>query len=110
VPGQVYRGVMVDKAPSGAPITEVVAVKRLKSSKSNYPSAEFKVQMEVLPRLHHNNVVGYAGFCMEKGEEILVFEYMLNDSLDKWIFGTHLQRGRILSQLSEYSCEMRCIE
>jgi hypothetical protein len=47
---------------------------------------------------------------MEKGEEILVFEYMLNDSLDKWIFGTHLQRGRILSQLSEYSCEMRCIE
>jgi serine/threonine protein kinase len=94
---------MVDKAPSGAPITEVVAVKRLKSSKSNYPSAEFKVQMEVLPRLHHNNVVGCAGFCMERGEQILVFEYMLNGSLDKWIFGKQVQRGRILSQPSEES-------
>jgi molybdenum cofactor biosynthesis enzyme MoaA len=90
---------MVDKAPSGAPITTVVAVKRLKSSEDAID--EFRVQMEVLPRVHHNNVVGYAEFCMEKGEEILVFEYMLNDSLDKWLFGTHMQRGRILSQRSE---------
>jgi serine/threonine protein kinase len=95
VPGQVYRSVIVDKAPSGAPITEVVAVKKI--SKSNYPSAEFKVQMEVLPRLHHNNVVGYAGFCMEKGEESLVFEYMQNGSLDKWLLGKLVQRGWILS-------------
>jgi molybdenum cofactor biosynthesis enzyme MoaA len=90
---------MVDKAPSGAPITTVVAVKRLKSSEDAID--EFRVQMEVLPRVHHNNVVGYAEFCMEKGEEILVFEYMPNDSLDKWLFGTHMQRGRILSQRSE---------
>jgi serine/threonine protein kinase len=102
VPGQVYRGVMVDKAPSGAPIITVVTVKRLKSSED--PIDEFRVQMEVLPRLHHKNVVRYAGFCMEKCEEILVFEYMPNDSLDKWLFGKHLQRGRILSQPSEDSC------
>jgi serine/threonine protein kinase len=98
---------MVDKAPSGAPITTVVAVKRLKSSEDAIEcksrGREFRVQMEVLPRLHHKNVVGYAGFCMDKGEEILVFEYMLNDSLDKWLFGTHVQRGRILSQRSEDS-------
>jgi serine/threonine protein kinase len=103
VPGQVHRGVMVDKAPSGAPITEVVAVKRIHPCMRYPPINVFRVQMEVLPRLHHNNVVGYAGFCMEKGKEILVFEYMLNDSLDKWLSGKHVQRGRILSQPSEDS-------
>ena len=103
MPGQVYRGVMVDKAPSGAPITEAVAVKRLNRLTSFLSIDLFRVQMEVLSRLHHDNVVGYAGFCMEKGEQILVFEYMLNGPLDKWLFGKHVQRGRILSQPSEES-------
>jgi molybdenum cofactor biosynthesis enzyme MoaA len=95
-----YTGVLWLIKPQVEPLLQrSLQCKRLKSSEDAID--EFRVQMEVLPRVHHNNVVGYAEFCMEKGEEILVFEYMPNDSLDKWLFGTHMQRGRILSQRSE---------
>ncbi|KAG0553636.1 hypothetical protein KC19_12G027000 [Ceratodon purpureus] len=77
---QVYEGVMVNTG-------EVVAVKRRYAlSVSESASENFSVEMAVLPQLHHKNVVGYAGFCLEKGERILVFEYMPSGSLDKWLF------------------------
>ncbi|KAG0597872.1 hypothetical protein M758_12G027000 [Ceratodon purpureus] len=80
---EVYKGVMVNTG-------EVVVAKFYDIPKSIYSSKsasmEFRVQMAVLPQLHHNNVVGYAGFCLEEGKRILLFEYMPNGSLDKWLF------------------------
>ncbi|KAG0627217.1 hypothetical protein M758_2G183000 [Ceratodon purpureus] len=74
-PGKVYKGEMADTG-------EAVAVKCYEDIFLSY---NYRNEMAVLPQLHHKNVVDYAGFCSE-GEEILVFEYMENGSLDKWLF------------------------
>ncbi|KAG0597873.1 hypothetical protein M758_12G027100 [Ceratodon purpureus] len=78
----VYKGVMNDTGEEVAVNVELHA----KNSKDEHAKDKFRVQLAVLPQLHHNNVVGYAGFCLEKGEGILMFEYMPNGSLDKWLF------------------------
>ena len=77
---QVYKGEMVDTG-------ETVAVKCYEDIFLSY---NYRNEMAVLPQLHHKNVVDYAGFCSDV-EGILVFEYMKNGSLDKWLFGEYGQ-------------------
>jgi len=40
-----------------------------------------KSKLAFLSRLHHKNLVGLVGFCEEKDERLLVYEYMKNGSL-----------------------------
>ncbi|KAG0625084.1 hypothetical protein M758_2G026500 [Ceratodon purpureus] len=71
---EVYRGKMVDSG-------EVVAVQKLLATENIFE--RFKMQMlpETLPGLHYNDLVGFIGFCCEKNERILVFEYMPNHAI-----------------------------
>ncbi|KAL2329799.1 hypothetical protein Fmac_017380 [Flemingia macrophylla] len=64
----------------------LVAVKRFKLEYSDM----FKKEIELLCQLHHPNCVSLIGFCNDKNEKIIVYEYMSNRSLDQ-----HLQRGEL---------------
>jgi serine/threonine protein kinase len=70
--GKVYRGMLPDK--------QLVAIKRSKEG-SMQGGLEFKTEIELLSRVHHKNLVGLVGFCFDKGERMLVYEYICNGTL-----------------------------
>ncbi|KAI4371115.1 hypothetical protein MLD38_019384 [Melastoma candidum] len=75
--GPVFRG----KLPNG---TEI-AVKRL-SQNSGQGEYEFKNEARLLSRLQHRNLVKLLGYCLEGIERLLVYEFVPNASLEKFIF------------------------
>lgn len=79
--GKVYKGI---QAGTGT----TVAVKRAQEG-SKQGAQEFKNEIELLSRVHHNNLVGLVGFCFEKSEQMLVYEYMPNGTLTDWLRGKH---------------------
>ncbi|XP_021769122.1 probable leucine-rich repeat receptor-like protein kinase At5g49770 [Chenopodium quinoa] len=70
--GKVYKGKLITG--------EVVAIKRAQKG-SMQGALEFKTEIELLSRVHHKNVVNLAGFCYDKGEQMLIYEYVPNGSL-----------------------------
>ncbi|KAB5538023.1 hypothetical protein DKX38_015556 [Salix brachista] len=85
--GDVYRGELPDK--------RVVAVKCLKNVTGG--DAEFWAEVTIIARMHHLNLVRLWGFCAEKGQRILVYEYVPNGSLDRYLFPA----GRVASSGTE---------
>ncbi|XP_002527534.2 G-type lectin S-receptor-like serine/threonine-protein kinase At5g24080 [Ricinus communis] len=85
--GDVYRGELTDK--------RIVAVKCLKNVTGG--DAEFWAEVTIIARMHHLNLVRLWGFCAEKGQRILVYEYVPNGSLDKYLFPA----GQLASSGSE---------
>ncbi|XP_072961164.1 G-type lectin S-receptor-like serine/threonine-protein kinase SD2-5 [Typha angustifolia] len=63
---------------------ERVAIKRLDAF--NQGEKQFLAEVETIGSIHHINLVRLIGFCAEKMHKLLVYEYMCNGSLDKWIF------------------------
>nr|XP_024928530.2 G-type lectin S-receptor-like serine/threonine-protein kinase SD2-5 [Ziziphus jujuba var. spinosa]XP_048328196.1 G-type lectin S-receptor-like serine/threonine-protein kinase SD2-5 [Ziziphus jujuba var. spinosa] len=70
-----------------------VAVKRLDGSRQIKKS--FLAEVATIGSIHHVNLVRMIGFCAEKSDRLLVYQYMPNGSLDKWIF--HKTYGLLLS-------------
>ncbi|KAL9813782.1 putative protein kinase RLK-Pelle-LRR-VIII-1 family [Arabidopsis thaliana] len=70
--GQVYKGIL----PTG----QLIAIKRAQPG-SLQGALEFKTEIELLSRVHHKNVVKLLGFCFDRGEQMLVYEYIPNGSL-----------------------------
>lgn len=63
-----------------------VAVKRIPQEREE-GMREFLAEVSSLGRMKHRNLVGLRGWCKkEKGNLILVYDFMSNGSLDKWIF------------------------
>ncbi|XP_057440644.1 rust resistance kinase Lr10-like [Lotus japonicus] len=73
--GQVYKG----KLRSGP----LVAIKMLSKPKAN--GQDFMSEVTTIGRIHHANVVQLIGFCVEESKRALVYEFMPNGSLDKYI-------------------------
>ncbi|KAK1430079.1 hypothetical protein QVD17_12579 [Tagetes erecta] len=76
--GMVYKGSL----PNG----QLIAVKRAQKG-SSQGGLEFKTEIELLSRVHHKNVVGLIGFCLDQGEQMLVYEYIVNGTLKDSLLG-----------------------
>ncbi|XWS41103.1 hypothetical protein CRYUN_Cryun17cG0052000 [Craigia yunnanensis] len=46
----------------------------------------FITEVQTIGSIHHFNLVSLVGFCAEKFQRLLIYEYMCNGSLDQWIF------------------------
>ncbi|KAG6556708.1 hypothetical protein Mapa_001651 [Marchantia paleacea] len=64
----------------------VAAVKRMNKG-SHQAENDFAREMELLGRLHHRHLVSLRGFCAEKRERVLVYDYMENGSLKEHLHG-----------------------
>ncbi|CAN6470847.1 unnamed protein product [Victoria cruziana] len=77
--GTVYKGVIPE---SGA----VVAVKRCSNESGGQGKAEFLSELSIIGAVRHRNLVQLLGWCHQKGEILLVYEFMPNGSVDKALF------------------------
>ncbi|CAI7858148.1 unnamed protein product, partial [Closterium sp. NIES-53] len=76
--GQVYHG----ELPSG----EKVAVKRAKPG-VQVNGKEFRNEIELLSAVRHRNLVLLRGFCVEAGEQLLVYEFIEKGTLEDILRG-----------------------
>jgi hypothetical protein len=96
--GRVFKGTLPNKT--------VIAVKCV-SHDSKQGMREFMAEISSMGRLQHKNLVQMRGWCRKGNELMLVYDYMPNGSLNKWIFDkpTKLldwqQRCRVLADVAE---------
>ncbi|XP_023922329.1 L-type lectin-domain containing receptor kinase IV.1 [Quercus suber] len=92
--GKVYKGTLRSSNTQ-------IAVKKV-SHDSKQGMKEFVAEIISMGRLRHRNLVELLGYCQRKGELLLVYDYMPNGSLEKFLYGNErtnlnwLQRFRIL--------------
>ncbi|XP_039118687.1 rust resistance kinase Lr10-like isoform X2 [Dioscorea cayenensis subsp. rotundata] len=67
---------------------KLVAVKMLTNSKHN-AGEDFINEVSTIGMVHHINVVKLIGFCSDGMQRALIYEYMPNGSLDKFIFSSN---------------------
>ncbi|KAL1166068.1 hypothetical protein V6Z11_A06G171500 [Gossypium hirsutum] len=84
--GSVYKGILTDG--------QEIAVKRLSTS-SGQGADEFQTEVVLVAKLQHRNLVKLLGYCLERKERILVYEFVPNKSLDHFIFDPEKQTVRL---------------
>ncbi|KAF5808126.1 putative protein kinase RLK-Pelle-RLCK-VIIa-2 family [Helianthus annuus] len=72
-------------APSKQGVGVAVAVKRL-DHESLQGHAEWMAEVNFLGYMAHPNIIKLLGYCMDEPERLLVYEYMPNKSLDRFLF------------------------
>ncbi|XP_006369692.3 LOW QUALITY PROTEIN: L-type lectin-domain containing receptor kinase IX.1 [Populus trichocarpa] len=76
--GGVYKGFLKE-------IDSFVAVKRV-SRGSKQGIKEYAAEVKIISRLRHRNLVQLIGWCHERKELLLVYEFMSHGSLDSHLF------------------------
>ncbi|CAN0846620.1 L-type lectin-domain containing receptor kinase S.1 [Linum grandiflorum] len=96
--GKVYKGTLENG-------TEI-AVKCVNHD-SKQGLREFMAEISSMGRLQHKNLVQMRGWCRKSNELMLVYDYMPNGSLDRYIFAKSIkllnwkQRRQILADVAE---------
>ncbi|XP_062172895.1 L-type lectin-domain containing receptor kinase IV.2-like [Alnus glutinosa] len=78
-----------------------IAVKRI-SHDSKQGMKEFVAEIISMGRMRHRNLVQLLGYCRRRGELLLVYDYMPNGSLDRFLYSNEktnlnwVQRFRII--------------
>jgi hypothetical protein len=93
--GMVYKGILLISRLN-------VAVKRV-SHDSKQGIKEFTAEIFSIGHLQHRNLVPLLGYCRWRGKLLLVYDYMPNGSLNKYLYGKEgkptldwIQRFRII--------------
>jgi serine/threonine protein kinase len=81
--GSVYRGTLAHG--------EEAAVK-VRSTSSTQGTREFNNELRLLSAVRHDNLVPLIGYCCEKDQEILVYPFMSNGSLQDRLYGEASKR------------------
>ncbi|GAA0164051.1 transmembrane signal receptor [Lithospermum erythrorhizon] len=76
--GEVYKGTLKNG--------NVVAVKKLIVS-SSAAKAQFESEVKLISNVHHRNLIRLLGCSNKRADLLLVYEYMSNGSLDKFLYG-----------------------
>lgn len=78
--GGVYRGFLKES-------DSYIAVKRV-SKNSKQGAKEYASEVMIISRLRHRNLVQLIGWCHDKRELLLVYEFLPNGSLDSHLFNS----------------------
>ncbi|KAJ7976965.1 Kinase family protein [Quillaja saponaria] len=78
--GFVYKAVLADE--------RLVAVKRANAATIIHSNnRDFEMELEILCKIRHCNIVNLLGYCSEMGERLLVYEYMPHGTLYDHLHG-----------------------
>ncbi|XP_057874149.2 G-type lectin S-receptor-like serine/threonine-protein kinase At2g19130 [Cryptomeria japonica] len=84
--GSVFKGTLPDKT--------LVAVKRLEGSAQ--AEKQFRAEISTIGNIHHVNLVRLRGFCVDRSERMLVYEYMQNGSLNNFLSRRSKEADKVL--------------
>lgn len=79
-----FKFVLQGKLPDG----RVIAVKQL-SQTSHQGKSQFVTEVATISAVQHRNLVKLYGCCIDSSTPLLVYEYHVNGSLDRALFGAH---------------------
>nr|GMD19379.1 G-type lectin S-receptor-like serine/threonine-protein kinase SD3-1 [Ipomoea batatas]GME10787.1 G-type lectin S-receptor-like serine/threonine-protein kinase SD3-1 [Ipomoea batatas] len=71
----VFKGTLPNRIPVVAKILSETVV----------PEKEFRLAVSTLGAMHHRNLASLRGFCYEPEHKVLIYEFVPNGSLDKWL-------------------------
>ncbi|XP_072982909.1 probable serine/threonine-protein kinase PBL7 [Typha latifolia] len=77
--GSVFQGRLMDGT--------VAAIKQL-NREGRQGEREFRIEVDLLSRLHSRYLVGLLGYCADSNHRLLVFEFMPNGSLQQHLHST----------------------
>ncbi|CAN6209178.1 unnamed protein product [Urochloa humidicola] len=92
--GAVYR-CRLPAAKKGE-VMEVAVKKFTRTDNRGYE--DFLAEVSIINRLRHKNIVPLVGWSYNRGEPILIYEFMPNGSLDQQLFRDEQQKSGICSQ------------
>ncbi|KAL8502232.1 hypothetical protein ACS0TY_021374 [Phlomoides rotata] len=88
--GSVFKGTLPDST--------AIAVKKLESITQG--EKQFRTEVSTIGTIQHVNLVRLRGFCSEGNKKLLVYEYMVNGSVDSHLF--HANESKFLMWKTRY--------
>ncbi|XP_054796500.1 cold-responsive protein kinase 1-like [Prosopis cineraria] len=79
--GDVYKGTLKNG--------KIVAVKKLALGQSKQMEKDFESEVKLISNVHHRNLIRLLGCCSKGQERFLVYEYMKNNNVGQFLFGTN---------------------